>query len=156
MISPVSDDTDNLIKLNWSGTVLNVYTVALLLLAPIWAASAIMRGEGGATWLMLILLAGLIALSIIDKPLFTYDPERKVFVASNGAEMPLDQLATIEMDARDIWFIPKNHTQPGWHLSQRCWVLVPRRRLKALAAAHDWPLKDISTPLTRFGFWIAP
>lgn len=149
-------DTDRLIRLNWSGTVLNVYTVALLLLAPFWAASAIWRGEGVAAWLVWLLLAGLIALSLIHKPLFSYDPERKLFIAPDGAEMPLDQLASIEIDTRDIWFIPKHHAQPGWHLSQRCWVLLPRRELTALAETHNWPLKDISKPLTRFGFWIAP
>lgn len=135
---------------------LNIYTIALLLLGPFWAASAIWRGEGVAAWLVWLLLAALIGLSLIDKPLFSYDPERRLFISPEGIELPLEQIAAIEMDARDIWFIPKSHTQTGWRSSQRCWVLLPRRRLKALAETHDWPLKDISRPLTRFGFWLAP
>jgi|GEM_PF-5329092 len=155
-MSPVPADNDPLIRLNWSGTVLNIYTVALLLCGPFWAASAIARGQGLGLWLIGVLLAGLMALSLIDKPLFSYDPVRQVFISPQGLEMPLAQVAAIEMDARDLWFIPKSHTQDGWRLSQRCWILVPRRQLMALAAAHNWPLTDISKPLTRFGFWIAP
>lgn len=144
------------VTLHWSGTVLNVYTVAFLLLAPFWAASALMRGQSLGVWLMLLLLAGLIGLSVIEKPLFSYDPVRKIFISPTGDELPLEQVAAIEMDARDIYFIPRSAKQEGWRLSQRCWVLSPRRRLKALAETHGWPLRDISQPLTRFGFWIAP
>jgi hypothetical protein len=145
-----------LTELYWSGSVLNSYTIALLIASPFWSGLMLAKGQGLAVLVMWVALGGMIALSVIEKPLFAYDPVRKMFVAPDGQEIPLSDIHSIEMDARDIYFIPKSHTIEGWHLSQRVWVLSPRRVLKKAAADYNWPLKDITHAVLRFGFWIAP
>jgi len=144
------------VEVHWSASLLNAYTVALMVAAPFWAAYMVMEGRGVGGLILLVLLLGMIGLCLVSKPLFRYDPERRVFIFPDERELTLEQVAAIEMDAHDIYFIPKSHSQEGCHLSQRCWVLSPRRRLKALAAEHGWPLKDIAHPVSRFGFWLVP
>jgi len=153
-VDPVSEPQP--VDVHWSASLLNAYTVALMVAAPFWAAFMVTEGRGIGGLILLVLLLGMIGLSVVSKPLFRYDPERRVFISPDEQELALDQIDAIEMDAHDIYFIPKSHSQDGWHLSQRCWVLSPRRRLKALAAEHGWPLKDIAHPLARFGFWLVP
>ncbi|UDF03639.1 hypothetical protein [Asticcacaulis sp. AND118] len=144
------------VDVRWSASLLNAYTIALMVAAPFWAAYMVMQGKGIGLVLLGLLLFGMISLSVLTKPLFSYDPERREFISPDRQVLSLDQIDSIEMDAHDIYFIPKSHSHDGWHLSQRCWVLAPRRTLKALAAQHGWPLKDIAHPLSRFGFWLVP
>ncbi|WP_298325273.1 hypothetical protein [Asticcacaulis sp.] len=153
-----SDETPetSVIEVRWSATLLNTYTIALMLIAPFWAALMVTQGKGIGLVLLGLLLFGMISLSVLNKPLFSYDSERREFTAPDGKVLRLDQIDSIEMDAHDLYFIPKSHSQDGWHLSQRCWVLAPRRTLKALAAQQGWPLKDIAHPISRFGFWLVP
>ncbi|MFT3997060.1 MAG: hypothetical protein QM667_06615 [Asticcacaulis sp.] len=152
------DDTPETptIDVRWSATLLNSYTIALMVAAPFWAAWMVIEGRGYGGLILLVLVLGMIGLSLVPQPLFRYDPDRKVFILPDERTLALDQIDAIEMDARDIYFIPKSHSQDGWHLSQRCWVLSPRRKLKALAEEHGWPLKDITHPVSRFGFWLIP
>ncbi|ADU11814.1 hypothetical protein Astex_0113 [Asticcacaulis excentricus CB 48] len=153
-----SEDTPetSVIEVRWSATLLNTYTIALMLIAPFWAALMVTQGKEIGLVLLGLLLFGMISLSVLNKPLFSYDPERREFSAPDGKVLRLDQIESIEMDAHDLYFIPKSHSQDGWHLSQRCWVLAPRRTLKALASQQGWPLKDIAHPISRFGFWLVP
>lgn len=148
--------TDAPVKIDWSGTVLNVHTITLLLVCPFWSAFLLTQGKALAVLVMVVLLAGMIGLCLVDKPMLTFDPKRNLFISPDGETFALDQLHAIEMDTRDIYFIPKSHAQSGWHLSQRCWVLSPRRSLQAAAKAYGWPLKDIAHPVSRFGFWLVP
>lgn len=135
---------------------LNIYTIALLVISPFWAGGLLSSKHGLTALVLFILCGGMIALSLIEKPLLAYDEAKKAFVSPSGETLALDQIDTIEMDVRDIYFIPKSQNDKGWHLSQRGWVLCPRRVLFALAQEHNWPLKDISHPISRFGFWLAP
>ncbi|ESQ80771.1 hypothetical protein [Asticcacaulis sp. YBE204] len=145
-----------LIDVQWSGTILNIHTIGLMLVTPFWGAFMVMDGKGLTLLVLFVLLGGMIGLSLVKKPLFRYDPDKRIFIAPDNQTLPLDQVDTIEMDARDIYFIPKSHTHEGWHLAQRCWVLSPRRVLKAHAETYGWPLKDIANPVVRFGCWIVP
>jgi hypothetical protein len=143
-------------SLNWSGTVLNVYTIGLLLIWPFWGAYLVGKGKGVVIIAMLILLGGLITLSLQPKPMFSYDVKDRRFTLPNGQSFGLDQLDSIEADTRDVYFIPKSHLEDGWHIKQKVWVLLPRRAFFEAARSYEWPVKDITKPLSRFGFWFMP
>jgi hypothetical protein len=145
-----------LTEVYWSGTVLNVYTIALMVVTPFWGGSMLSNGQGIVFVILLILLAGMIGLSVIDKPMLAYDPKAKIFYSPEGDQIKLDDIATIELDARDIYIIPKVQGVKGWHLHTKGWSLTPRRSMFRLAEQYGWPIKDITHPLSRFGFWIIP
>lgn len=145
-----------LCELYWSGTVLNVYTIGLMLISPFWAGFLLRDEKYFTLCLMSVLLAALITLSLIEKPLLAFDPASKTLISPDGDRLSLENIDIIEMDTRDIYVIPKSQHIEGWHLAQRGWVLTPRRALMAMAKDHNLPIRDISHPFTRFGFWIAP
>jgi hypothetical protein len=140
----------------WNGTALNVYSVAFLVAAPFWTASMILRDNEGPILLLWFCVIGLMALSVFEKPLFSYDTATQIITTADGRTMALSQIEIIEMDARDIYIIPRSHGIEGIHLKHRAWVLSPRRQLLAAAKRYNWPLKDISTPFSRILYTLFP
>lgn len=145
-----------LTEIYWSGTVLNVYTITLMVIAPFWGGVMLSHGDIIVFIVLIILLAGMIALSLIDRPMFAYDPRAKLFILPEGDQIALEDVSSIDMDARDIYFIPKTQGVKGWHLHTRGWSLTPRRVLFKMAEQYKWPIKDVTRPLSRFGYWIIP
>ena len=145
-----------LTEISWSGTMLNVYTIILMLFGPIWCGTMLADGLWPGPLILLVLLGGMIALSLTPKTLFSYDPVGQRFIKPDGDSMRLEDLAMIEMDAHDIYFIPKTHQIPGWHLCRRGWITAPRRVLMSQAEIYNWPIKDITHPISRLGSWIVP
>jgi hypothetical protein len=145
-----------LTEIYWSGTVLNVYTISLMLITPFWGAALLSSGHIIVFIVLLILLAGMIGLSFVDKPMLAYDPGKRLFYSPEGDQIRLEDIAMIELDARDIYFIPKTQGIKGWHLHTKGWTLTPRQVMFTLAKQHHWPIKDIAHPFSRYGFWIIP
>lgn len=140
----------------WNGTALNVYSIAILVAAPFWTASMILRENPAPILFLWICVIGLMALSAFEKSLFSYDTVTQTFTCFDGQTIGLSQIEAIEMDARDIYIIPKSHGIEGIHLKHRAWVLSPRRQLLEAASRYNWPLKDISTPFTRILYTLFP
>ena len=145
-----------LTEIYWSGTVLNIYTIGLMVLGPIWGAYLLSRGHTLSLFVLVFLILAMMAYSFVDKPLMAYDPERKVLITPDGFELALDQVRTIDMDARDLYVIPNDSALDAWRFSARGWVLSPRRTLQSLAKAYGWPLNDITRPIKRYGYWLLP
>jgi hypothetical protein len=141
---------------SWNGTALNVYSIAFLVAAPFLTAAMILANNEAAIFFLWIIVLGLMALAAFEKPLFSYDAQTQTFEAHDGRKIALSQIEAIEMDAREIFFIPKSHHDLGMYFKQRCWVLSPRSELAAAAQRFGWPLKDISTPFSRTLYTLLP
>jgi len=152
----IKSQTRALTEVYWSGTVLNIYTIGLMLAYPFLCAYLWSSGHYASIFIVLVLVLTMAILSTIKRPLLAYDPQLKRFISPEAESLDLDQIEAIEMDVRDIYFITKSQSLNGWHLSQRGWVLTPRRVILQLAKEYGWPVKDITHPISRFGMWFVP
>jgi len=112
--------------------------------------------SGGLIPLFLIMLALVVAWAIIDKPAFQYDINTQGFIASDEQFIPLMDIDRIELDGRDLYFIPRRRHQKGLHLKTRAWVVLPYKQILKEAEIHKWPIRDVTTPLGRILVWFMP
>jgi hypothetical protein len=145
-----------LTEVYWSGSLLNSYTIMLLVMSPFLAALLLALGAWLSCLLMFLGLSGMLALSALEKPLLAYDPIAKLFFSPFGAQIRLEDVDRIEINVHDLYVIPKSPHIKAWHMHQRVWTLVPRRVLQKLAAQYGWPLMDVTHPALRFIYWVVP
>jgi hypothetical protein len=150
------DSKPSVLTLYWDQRPLNIVTIGLLLASPFWMASLIMRGLGGLIPLFLIMLGLVVTWAFVDKIAFRFDPETQSFMTPDNDIVSLSDIDRIELDGRDLYFIPRRRHQTRIHLKARAWVIAPSSEIFRAAKSYNWPIRDVTRPLGRILVWFMP